>query len=792
MLNHLETFFRTVRRHLSRSELLIRLFGLSHKTKPVSEPGLVLIQIDGLARPQLEAAIANGRMPFMKKLLEQERYRLNTLYPGMPSSTPAVQAEIFYGVKCAVPSFSFYDSKLQRVVRMYDPGAVQKIEDRIKSRRKPLLAGGTAYSDVYTGGAAENHFCVSYLGFSSLFKKGYPLILLLVTPMYIYSLVRTGVLLMVESVLAVFDFFRGFMEGRSFWKELTFIPSRVAICVLMRELVTIGAKIDIARGMDIIHVNFLGYDEQAHRRGPSSRFAHWTLKGIDDCVKRLWKAGHRSLRTEYDVWIYSDHGQEDTIPFQKATGMTIDNAVAKALDRTTGPHKVAGRRGMGVQLERLRLFRARHAGEAKAQSKPAKGHPDHTIVTAMGPTGHIYLVDDPPRHEKEKLAERLVEVGKIPMVFLRRDDGELDVWTDNGRYRLPDDRADILPWGEPFSEEMTKDLIDMCHHRDAGQFTICGWRPSGEILSFAQENGSHAGPARSETKGFVMLSDDAPVSDEKEYLRPLDLRATAMRFLGREKGTKGPVRRIPTQSATTLRIMTYNIHSCVGMDGRLSMRRIARVIAQYNPDVVALQEVDVGKKRTRRYDQAAWIAQHLGMDHHFHASIEEQDGDYGNCVLSRLPMRLIKAGSLPRSHKRGNAEIRTAVMVEMDCMQQKLQLINTHLGLNPSECKLQAQALLGPEWLGSSLCGDNVALCGDFNSPPRSGVCRILGRKLGDVQLGVDGRTKKTWSGRYPAVRIDHIFISDALEVQTVEVGNTQLAQIASDHRPLLAELKIS
>jgi hypothetical protein len=72
------------------------------------------------------------------------------------------------------------------------------------------------------------------------------------------------------------------------------IPARVGINILLRELITIGSKLDIARGLHIVHLKLLGYDEQAHIRGPTSNFAHWSLKGIDDAIERISRAAfHR-------------------------------------------------------------------------------------------------------------------------------------------------------------------------------------------------------------------------------------------------------------------------------------------------------------------------------------------------------------------------------------------------------------------------------------------------------------------------------------------------------------------
>ena len=109
--------------------------------------------------------------------------------------------------------------------------------------------------------------------------------------------------------------------------EFKFIPLRVFLCILLRELITLGAIVDVTRGLPIIHLNFLGYDEQAHRRGPGSQTAHWALKGIDKAISRIYSAALHSTRRHYDVWVYSDHGQEATIPYVGYYGKSVEQAV---------------------------------------------------------------------------------------------------------------------------------------------------------------------------------------------------------------------------------------------------------------------------------------------------------------------------------------------------------------------------------------------------------------------------------------------------------------------------------
>ena len=327
MIAKLEFLARCIARFFGRSEWFVRLFGLSQSEGTETAPGLVMIQIDGLSHTQLEKAL-KSRMPFLERLLDREHYRLHRLYSGVPSTTPAVQAELFYGVRHAVPAFSFYHPPSERVVRMYEPSTVAAIGPTIAEQSgQPLLAGGSAYADVYEGGADEAHFCPTSLGWGPPLKDGKRWATMLLIVSNAYSFLRTFALFALELALAVVDCIRGIIDRRDLIKELKFVPTRVAISILMRELIVIGAKIDIARGLPIVHLNLLGYDEQAHRRGPSSAFAHWTLKGIDDAIARLWRAAHNATRRHYDVWIYADHGQEAVIPYTRSFGRSVDDAV---------------------------------------------------------------------------------------------------------------------------------------------------------------------------------------------------------------------------------------------------------------------------------------------------------------------------------------------------------------------------------------------------------------------------------------------------------------------------------
>jgi endonuclease/exonuclease/phosphatase family metal-dependent hydrolase len=105
---------------------------------------------------------------------------------------------------------------------------------------------------------------------------------------------------------------------------------------------------------------------------------------------------------------------------------------------------------------------------------------------------------------------------------------------------------------------------------------------------------------------------------------------------------------------------------------------------------------------------------------------------------------------------------------------------------------MQAQELLGETWLGNPECKGPVILCGDFNVFKSSKVFKLLDKNLTSVRKKAERKVRKaTWFGRFPFVSLDHIFVSDEFEVATVEVADSHLARLASDHRPLLVDLKL-
>jgi endonuclease/exonuclease/phosphatase family metal-dependent hydrolase len=198
--------------------------------------------------------------------------------------------------------------------------------------------------------------------------------------------------------------------------------------------------------------------------------------------------------------------------------------------------------------------------------------------------------------------------------------------------------------------------------------------------------------------------------------------------------------------------MSYNVHRCIGCDGVLSPHRIAEVIAHYQPDVVGLQELDVGHARTGHADQPEILARELEMHYDFFPAVEAANERYGDAILSRWPLRTIRAASLPTLSNRPRLERRGALWAAVECH-------------------------------GS----------GDFNAWPGTIVHRRLRRELANAQEFQSWfRWRKTYPARRPLVSIDHVFLSRDLAVASVDVPRTRLTKVASDHLPVIVDIRLA
>ncbi|WP_374654538.1 endonuclease/exonuclease/phosphatase family protein [Phenylobacterium sp.] len=241
------------------------------------------------------------------------------------------------------------------------------------------------------------------------------------------------------------------------------------------------------------------------------------------------------------------------------------------------------------------------------------------------------------------------------------------------------------------------------------------------------------------------------------------------------------------------RILTYNVHRCVGTDRRLDVGRVAEVIARLEPDIVALQELDVGRARTGGVDQAHQIAQRLKMAFHFHPALRVEEELYGDAILTAYPERIIQTGPLPGYAPIPKLEPRGALWISVEIEGRPVQVMNTHLGLVPKEQQLQASCLAGPAWLQHPMRHGPTILLGDFNATGSSVVYRTLNTRLEAARrLAPVKSPTSTFPSALPVLRIDHIFVSPEIVVEDVFTPFDPLTRVASDHLPLVMDFSVA
>lgn len=228
---------------------------------------------------------------------------------------------------------------------------------------------------------------------------------------------------------------------------------------------------------------------------------------------------------------------------------------------------------------------------------------------------------------------------------------------------------------------------------------------------------------------------------------------------------------------STLRLVTWNVRHGLGFDRRISLERVLSVLGPLDADLVALQELDVGRARSRRVDQPAWLADRLAM----HVAFAETCGGYGHALLSRPPIRSHEERPLPRL---GVSEPRALIDAVIDAGTAGVRVLATHLALIPSERSAQARTIAG------ELARSHVPtlLLGDLNASPGQPGYDDLVPALCDPLVGVPLKARCTWPALWPFRALDHVLVSPGVQTRDPRIVRSGAARFASDHRPVVAD----
>jgi endonuclease/exonuclease/phosphatase family metal-dependent hydrolase len=234
-----------------------------------------------------------------------------------------------------------------------------------------------------------------------------------------------------------------------------------------------------------------------------------------------------------------------------------------------------------------------------------------------------------------------------------------------------------------------------------------------------------------------------------------------------------------------LKVMTFNIHSAINWYGKLDVEGLAHFIEEVNPDIIGLQEVDLGwSSLTNFEDIPAKLGERLHMDYAFSASRERNNGFFGNLILSKYPIVQQWTKVMP-----GSLEPRSFVFIQLLIKGQRINFLTTHLGLSVSDRLEQVSSILD---FVNRLRGPLI-ITGDFNGNDNDPAVTQIKRYLFDLQSMSEFKDSGTFRSKdgsiYPGSKMDYILATPEFSLSSMKIG---LDNFVSDHVPLIAELTLN
>ena len=247
-----------------------------------------------------------------------------------------------------------------------------------------------------------------------------------------------------------------------------------------------------------------------------------------------------------------------------------------------------------------------------------------------------------------------------------------------------------------------------------------------------------------------------------------------------------------------LRVLTYNIHRAIGLDRRFKPERIEQIIGDHSPDIVMLQEVDEGVPRSRELAMAKEIATNLGypyfaMGH----NVSLRKGYYGNATLSRYPIVRERNINLTIDNKKRRGCQHTTIQIQSTAGKlYLLEVFNLHLGLAAQERQKQTSRLMRSKEFATLDPHMPCIFGGDFNdwlSRLRALIVEGMGMQCATDHTTDKGITSiKTYPSFSPRGGLDRVYYRGELRLLSVEKCRHQVAKVASDHLPVIADLELS
>ena len=291
-----------------------------------SDKKFILTMVDAFGFNSLKKVRDTKYMPFLSQLLK--RYNVTSYNVGVPTTTPYVQASVFYGVNDMIPGFRYFDKNYKKRIVAGSPLGAFHVEKKLQERGKGILVNGSSLGNIFAGGAKRTLFTFPGMHAKSRITNVRDVLsVLAVNP---FSFFRVGYYAVNEFFVEVYENVYDLLKKKkgefvNFSFFYPFFPFfRLGINSFTREVLTEAAILEMKRKVPRIAVNFHGYDWVSHYRGPKSKSAKLVLKEIDKKLKWLYKTAKKE---GYDFYIYSDHDIVPSVPFDKLYNQSLSEFI---------------------------------------------------------------------------------------------------------------------------------------------------------------------------------------------------------------------------------------------------------------------------------------------------------------------------------------------------------------------------------------------------------------------------------------------------------------------------------
>jgi uncharacterized membrane protein YvlD (DUF360 family) len=512
--------------------MLIQRLMVKRSKGHTDKPGLVIIQIDGLAHPILAGRIRAGSVNTMASWIRDGTHKLSRWEALLPSMTSASQAGILHGNNDGIPAFRWYERDRQHLMASSNPADATLIVSRISNGEGLLSNNGASICNLVTGDATR-----SYLTTAAIKAEGGGIGDSQAFTSFFFS--PTGYLH--SFTLFLGEFFKELFQARrtrragirpQMHRGLKYAGMRAASNVLLRDVNTSLIIEEMYRGTNVIYADFTDYDELAHHCGPERVESLEALDGVDAAIATLAKAVEDAPRP-YKFVILSDHGQSLGETFKQRYGKSLGEYIlelmgggAKLLETTTKAEgstfvnsflsEITQSKGVGPTVARAAL--ASRTTDGVVDLDATEAPPDvldasDIAVVGSGNLGLVWFTGNDHRLTVEELEELypglVASVAAHPgvaMLMVRSETRGAVVFGPNGTRYLDEDRVvgeDPTTIFGPHTVMSLKRGDAMVHAPDL--LLLSQYDPElGEVAAFEELIGSHGGLGGPQTEPFIL------------------------------------------------------------------------------------------------------------------------------------------------------------------------------------------------------------------------------------------------------------------------------------------------